>query len=66
VALPQGAVDAIQWGAAGPSFGAGASIDVAFRLERDEYRGADRLQLRVQDVRPAMRGTEGGGAHHRG
>ncbi|HMS02392.1 MAG TPA: single-stranded-DNA-specific exonuclease RecJ [Gemmatimonadaceae bacterium] len=66
VALPQGAVDAIQWGAAGPSFGAGASIDVAFRLERDEYRGADRLQLRVQDVRPATRGTEGGGAHHRG
>ncbi|MDQ6925528.1 MAG: single-stranded-DNA-specific exonuclease RecJ, partial [Candidatus Eremiobacteraeota bacterium] len=27
-------------------------VDVAFRLERDDYRGADRLQLRLADIAP--------------
>ncbi len=30
-----------------------APVDVAFRLERDTYRGADALQLRLADVTPA-------------
>jgi hypothetical protein len=30
---------------------AGTVIDVAFRLERDEYRGESRLQLRLADFR---------------
>ncbi|HEY9227847.1 MAG TPA: DHHA1 domain-containing protein, partial [Gemmatimonadaceae bacterium] len=30
---------------------AGATIDVAFRLERDEYRGESRLQARLADFR---------------
>ena len=30
-----------------------APVDVAFRLERDTFRGADALQLRVADVTPA-------------
>lgn len=28
-----------------------APVDIAFRLERDEYRGADRLQVNIVDVR---------------
>jgi hypothetical protein len=30
---------------------AGATIDVAFRLELDEYRGETRLQARLADFR---------------
>jgi hypothetical protein len=30
-----------------------APVDVAFRLERDTYRGADALVLRLADVVPA-------------
>jgi hypothetical protein len=26
-------------------------VDVAFRLDRDDYRGADRLQLNLLDVK---------------
>ncbi len=33
------------------SLGEGAVVDVAFRLERDEYRGQSRLQARVVDIR---------------
>ena len=32
-------------------------VDIAFRLERDDYRGADRLQLRLADVVPARNGA---------
>ncbi len=35
-------------------------VDVAFRLERDDYRGADRLQLRLADVAPARDGFAAG------
>ncbi len=53
VDLPSGAVDGIAWGlaASGSTLDIGQPVDLAFRLERDDYRGADRLQLRVQDVR---------------
>ena len=30
----------------------GAAYDVAFKLERDEYRGISRLQARLIDFRP--------------
>jgi single-stranded-DNA-specific exonuclease len=53
VDLPAGAVDGIAWGlaASGGALDVRQPVDLAFRLERDDYRGADRLQLRVQDVR---------------
>jgi hypothetical protein len=34
-------------------FQAGSKVDIAFRLERDEYRGESRLQARIADIRPA-------------
>ncbi len=42
-------LEAIGWGMAAlaPSIRAGASLDVAFRLERDEYKGESRLQARL-------------------
>ncbi len=55
VGLPTRAMDAIAWGL--PSGGARldlvSAVDLAFRLERDDYRGASTLQLRVQAVRSA-------------
>jgi len=29
----------------------GMTVDVAFRIERDEYRGEQKLQARLADVR---------------
>jgi single-stranded-DNA-specific exonuclease len=45
-------LEAIGWGMAAmaPSITAGSALDVAFRLERDEYRGVSRLQARLADV----------------
>jgi len=45
-------LEAIGWGMAAmaPSISAGSALDVAFRLERDEYRGVSRLQARLADV----------------
>lgn len=56
-AVARGALDGIGWGLAGrgPTPDVAQRLDVAFKLDRDEYRGASRLQLRVADVRP----TEG-------
>lgn len=50
-----GALGAIAWGMADRLawLGAHTPVDVAFRVERDTYRGADALQLRVADVVPA-------------
>jgi hypothetical protein len=44
---------AIGWGMAfrAPELSAGATIDVAFRLERDEWNGESRLQARLADFR---------------
>jgi single-stranded-DNA-specific exonuclease len=48
-------LDAIGWGLAARAAGllAGQHVDVAFRLERDEFRGESRLQARLADVVPA-------------
>jgi single-stranded-DNA-specific exonuclease len=45
-------IEAIGWGMAdmARSIRAGESLDVAFRLERDEYNGVSRLQARLADV----------------
>lgn len=47
-------LDAIGWGMASfaPELREGTTVDVAYRLERDEYRGEDRLQARLIDIRP--------------
>jgi len=49
-----GSIEAIGWGFAHrvAEFEPGGCVDVAFRLERDEYRGESRLQARIADVRP--------------
>jgi single-stranded-DNA-specific exonuclease len=50
-----GSLEALGWGLAprAPEFHAGSKVDVAFRLERDEYRGESYLQARIADVRAA-------------
>jgi len=48
-----GSLNAIGWGLAGRAaeFQPGTKVDVAFRLERDDYRGESFLQARVADIR---------------
>lgn len=48
-----GSIEAIGWGMAhrAGEFQPGGCVDVAFRLEKDEYRGESRLQARVADIR---------------
>ena len=48
-----GSLDAIGWGLAerAAEFQPGAKVDIAFRLERDDYRGESYLQARIADVR---------------
>jgi single-stranded-DNA-specific exonuclease len=48
-----GSLDAIGWGLAdrAAEFQPGTRVDIAFRLERDEYRGESYLQARIADVR---------------
>lgn len=48
-------LDAIGWGMADriPDLSAGAVVDIAYRLERDEYQGVSRLQARIADIRAA-------------
>jgi single-stranded-DNA-specific exonuclease len=55
VDLPTRTIDAVAWGTVGDGtpLGVDVPLDLAVRLERDDYRGGDRLQLRVQDLRPA-------------
>ena len=50
-----GSLEALGWGFAhrAVEFQAGSKVDIAFRLERDEYRGESRLQARIADIRPA-------------
>ncbi|HEU4749205.1 MAG TPA: single-stranded-DNA-specific exonuclease RecJ [Gemmatimonadaceae bacterium] len=49
-----GSLEAIGWGFAhrAAEFEPGGCVDVAFRLEKDEYRGESRLQARIADIRP--------------
>ncbi len=53
-----GSLDAIGWGMADriPHLPLGAVVDIAFRLERDEYQGVSRLQARIADIRAAADG----------
>ncbi len=46
-------LDAIGWGMGdrAAALAAGGAVDVAFRLERDEYQGASRLQAKIADIR---------------
>ena len=50
-----GSLEAIGWGFAprAAEFQPGSKVDVAFRLERDEYRGQSYLQARIADIRPS-------------
>jgi single-stranded-DNA-specific exonuclease len=50
----RGSLDGIGWGLAPRAalFDMKQPVDLAFRLERDEYRGVSKLQLRVADARP--------------
>ncbi|HEX8849655.1 MAG TPA: single-stranded-DNA-specific exonuclease RecJ [Gemmatimonadaceae bacterium] len=45
-------LEALGWGLAGlaPMLAEGAVVDVAYRLERDEYKGEQTLQARLADV----------------
>lgn len=53
-----GSLDAVGWGFGprAPEFQPGSKVDIAFRLERDEYRGESYLQARIADIR-ASEGT---------
>ncbi|WP_353269065.1 single-stranded-DNA-specific exonuclease RecJ [Gemmatimonas sp.] len=55
IGAPHGDLEAIGWGLASRAaqLHVGRGLDLAFKLERDEYRGVSRLQLRVADVRHA-------------
>ena len=48
-----GSLEALGWGLAdrAAEFQAGTKVDIAFRLERDDYRGESYLQARIADVR---------------
>jgi single-stranded-DNA-specific exonuclease len=53
LATPRGELDAIGWGLAplAATLDLARPVDVAFRLERDEWNGTSRLQARLVDVR---------------
>jgi single-stranded-DNA-specific exonuclease len=48
-----GSLEAIGWGFAPrvAEFEPGSKVDIAFRLERDDYRGESYLQARIADIR---------------
>ena len=48
-----GSLEAIGWGFAprAAEFQPGTKVDIAFRLERDEYKGMSYLQARIADIR---------------
>ena len=50
-----GSLEAVGWGLASrvQEFQPGTKVDVAFRLERDDYRGETYLQARIADIRPS-------------
>jgi single-stranded-DNA-specific exonuclease len=47
-----GELDAMGWGMSGyaEQLQPGSTVDIAFRIERDEYRGASTLQARLTDL----------------
>lgn len=52
LATPEGELDAIGWGMGdlADSLRSGRPMDIAFRLERDEYKGENRLQAKLADI----------------
>jgi single-stranded-DNA-specific exonuclease len=50
-----GEIEAIGWGLAHrvAEFDVSRPVDIAFKLERDEYRGVSRLQARIADINPS-------------
>ncbi len=48
----KGELEALGWGmgALAPTLGDGSLVDIAYRLEREEYRGESRLQARLVDI----------------
>ncbi|HEY0242275.1 MAG TPA: single-stranded-DNA-specific exonuclease RecJ [Gemmatimonadaceae bacterium] len=54
-----GEIEAIGWGLAHriAEFDTATPVDIAFRLERDEYRGVSRLQARIADIIPVKPGS---------
>ena len=59
LAAGTGSIEAIGWGLAprAGEFEPGVKVDIAFRLERDEYRGESRLQARIADICIASPGS---------
>ena len=53
LAGPDGEIDALGWGMASlaPMLSPGQTVDVTFRLERDEWNGTSRLQARLSGLR---------------
>ena len=53
-----GEIEAIGWGFAHriAEFDVSTPVDIAFRLERDEYRGISRLQAKIADINPVPGG----------
>jgi single-stranded-DNA-specific exonuclease len=53
-----GEIEAIGWGFAHriAEFDMSVPVDIAFRLERDEYRGMSRLQAKIADIIPLTGG----------
>ena len=51
-----GSLEALGWGLAdrAAEFQPGAKVDVAFRLERDDYRGETYLQARIADIKASV------------
>jgi single-stranded-DNA-specific exonuclease len=58
LATGAGEVEAIGWGLAHriAEFDQSKPVDIAFKLERDEYRGMSRLQARIADINPVIPG----------
>ncbi len=53
IEVPQGTIEAVGWGLSDRSdeLRAGASVDIAYKLERNEFRGRSTLQLGLVDFR---------------
>jgi single-stranded-DNA-specific exonuclease len=52
----EGEIEAIGWGLGHriAEFDTAMPVDIAFKLERDEYRGMSRLQARIADITPSV------------
>lgn len=64
LATARGSIDAVAWGMASRSgaLGAGAEIDIAYKLDVNEYQGRRTLQAVLQDFRPSKDASGAPGA----